>query len=66
MRVLHVLSDDDRRGAQVFAGDLHRQLLALGHESRLSALQAGAVGGIDAAGPRTLALGSSWRRATPS
>ena len=48
MRVLHVLSDDDRRGAQVFAADLHRQLLALGHESRLSALQPGDVGGIDA------------------
>ena len=48
MRILHVLSDDDRRGAQVFAADLHRELLALGHESRLSALHAGDVGGVDA------------------
>lgn len=48
MRVLHVITDDDRRGAQVFADDLHSAMRTMGVESRVVALAPGRTGGIDA------------------
>jgi glycosyltransferase involved in cell wall biosynthesis len=41
MRVLHVITDTDRRGAQVFAIDLGEALVQLGHEVRTVALAPG-------------------------
>ena len=41
MRVLHVITDTDRRGAQVFALDLQDALLRLGHDSTTVALAPG-------------------------
>lgn len=38
LKLLHVITDDDRRGAQVFASDLDRQLRILGQDSRVVAL----------------------------
>lgn len=46
VRVLHVLTDTDRRGAQVFASELSARLGGLGLESELAALGPGAVGGL--------------------
>lgn len=45
--VLQVITDTDRRGAQVFATDLHAALERRGHDVRTVALAAGIVGGID-------------------
>ncbi len=41
MNVLHVITDTDRRGAQVFALDLQDALLRLGHDSETVALAPG-------------------------
>lgn len=49
LRVLHVISDDDRRGAQVFASDLDEAMRQLGHRSQVVALRPGDVGGIEGA-----------------
>lgn len=46
MKVLHVITDTDRRGAQVFATDLSAAMSALGHDSRTVALAPGNVGGL--------------------
>ena len=46
MKVLHVVTDDNRRGAQVFACDLDAAMRAHGVESRVVALAPGAVGGL--------------------
>jgi glycosyltransferase involved in cell wall biosynthesis len=40
-RVLQVITDADRRGAQVFAADLHSELIRQGRNSRLVALAPG-------------------------
>lgn len=48
MRVLHVVTDTDRRGAQVFASDLDRALAARGNDSCLLALAPGSIGGLAA------------------
>lgn len=45
--ILQVVTDDDRRGAQVFATDLHHALVARGRDVRTVALARGAVGGLD-------------------
>jgi glycosyltransferase involved in cell wall biosynthesis len=47
MRVLQVITDDDRRGAQVFALDLQRGLAASGCAVETYALAPGRVGGLD-------------------
>jgi glycosyltransferase involved in cell wall biosynthesis len=47
VRVLQVVTDDNRRGAQVFARDLHRALCDLGMDLRTVALGPGRVGGLD-------------------
>ena len=47
MRLLQVITDDDRRGAQVFAHDLGARLEDEGIEVRTLALAAGAVGGLE-------------------
>ena len=47
MRLLQVVTDDDRRGAQVFARDLGARLAEAGVEVRTVALAAGTVGGLD-------------------
>lgn len=46
-RVLHVVTDTDRRGAQSAALALHEQLLARGWSSRIAALAPGRVGGLE-------------------
>lgn len=53
-RVLQVVTDDDRRGAQVFATQLGVELAALGFEVETVALAPGGVGGlgIETLGPR--------------
>jgi glycosyltransferase involved in cell wall biosynthesis len=45
--ILQVVTDNDRRGAQVFATDLHHALVARGRDVRTVALARGAVGGLD-------------------
>jgi glycosyltransferase involved in cell wall biosynthesis len=45
--ILQVVTDTDRRGAQVFATDLHHALVALGRKVDTVALAAGSVGGLD-------------------
>lgn len=45
--ILQVVTDNDRRGAQVFATDLHHALVARGRDVRTVALASGAVGGLD-------------------
>ena len=47
MHVLQVVTDTDRRGAQVFATDLGPALTRLGWEVRTVALAEGSVGGLD-------------------
>jgi glycosyltransferase involved in cell wall biosynthesis len=47
LRVLHLVTDDDRRGAQIFAADLHAALERRGHDSRIRALARGTAGGLD-------------------
>lgn len=47
MKVLHVVTDTDRRGAQVFACDLSDAMRRRGHSSDVVALAPGAVGGLD-------------------
>ena len=47
MRVLQVVTDTDRRGAQVFASDLHGALEELGWDVETVALTDGHVGGLD-------------------
>lgn len=47
MRVLHLISDTDRRGGQVFASDLHDAFGRVGIDSEVVALRAGSVGGLD-------------------
>jgi glycosyltransferase involved in cell wall biosynthesis len=42
-----VVTDTDRRGAQVFACDLHAELTRVGHDVRTVALAPGATGGLD-------------------
>ena len=56
--VLQVITDTDRRGAQVFAGDLGAELARQGRTVRTMALAPGAVGGLDVAvlGTRPLAF----------
>jgi glycosyltransferase involved in cell wall biosynthesis len=62
LRILQVITDTDRRGAQVFATDLGAGLAALGHDVTTVALAPGsriprldvATFGISARGPRTL------------
>lgn len=58
MRILQVVSDTDRRGAQVFATDLEPALAARGHEVETIALVTGASGGLEVE-----ALGARWRSA---
>lgn len=55
--ILQVLTDDDRRGAQVFGVDLGRELQARGRRVRTVALAPGRVGGLDVGvlGPAPLA-----------
>ena len=67
MNVLHVVSDTDRRGAQVFGSELAERLSEHGLAGRAVALAPGTVGGLDlptlgptALGPATL---RSLRRA---
>lgn len=45
--ILQVITDNDRRGAQVFATDLHQALAERGRDVRTVALAPGAVGGLD-------------------
>lgn len=45
--ILQVITDTDRRGAQVFATDLDRALASMGREVRTVALAPGAVGGLE-------------------
>ncbi|MFI5048152.1 MAG: hypothetical protein ACHQIG_13885, partial [Acidimicrobiia bacterium] len=45
-RVLQVVTDTDRRGAQVFATDLHAALARQGRDVRTVALAPGKVGGL--------------------
>ena len=54
MRILQVVSDTDRRGAQVFATDLQEALTARGHDIETVALVPGSAGGlgVDALAPR--------------
>ena len=47
MKILHVVTDNDRRGAQVFARDLDAALRVRGHDSRRVALEPGRFGGLD-------------------
>jgi glycosyltransferase involved in cell wall biosynthesis len=47
LRVLQVITDTDRRGAQVFADDLQPALTALGHHVETVALARGASRGLD-------------------
>jgi glycosyltransferase involved in cell wall biosynthesis len=47
MRILQIVTDTDRRGAQVFASDLHRAFEGRGLDVRTVALAPGAVGGLD-------------------
>ena len=47
--ILQVITDTDRRGAQVFAVDLGAALERLGHDVRTVALAPGTVGGLDVA-----------------
>ncbi len=56
--ILQVVTDDDRRGAQTFALDLHRGLDALGCSVRTVALAPGDVGGlaVEVLGPRRRAV----------
>jgi glycosyltransferase involved in cell wall biosynthesis len=58
LRVLQVLTDDDRRGAQVFGYELGERMRELGLEVRSVALATGQTGGlpVDALGPRRLHL----------
>lgn len=60
MRIQHVITDTDRRGAQVFACDLDAALSAQGHTSTVVALAPGQVGGLDvpALGSSRLSLGT--------
>jgi glycosyltransferase involved in cell wall biosynthesis len=58
MRILQVVSDTDRRGAQVFATDLEPALRARGHEVQTIALVPGTAGGLEVE-----ALGARWRSA---
>ncbi|MDQ1431357.1 MAG: hypothetical protein QOF40_1959, partial [Actinomycetota bacterium] len=46
-RILQVITDTDRRGAQVFASDLHAELARLGYDVRTVALAPGTTGGLD-------------------
>jgi glycosyltransferase involved in cell wall biosynthesis len=45
--ILQVVTDTDRRGAQVFATDLHRAIAISGRSVRTVALAPGTVGGLD-------------------
>jgi glycosyltransferase involved in cell wall biosynthesis len=45
--ILQVVTDTDRRGAQVFATDLHEALVQRGRDVRTVALTRGSVGGLD-------------------
>jgi glycosyltransferase involved in cell wall biosynthesis len=45
--ILQVVTDTDRRGAQVFATDLHDALVRRGRDVRTVALAPGAIGGLD-------------------
>lgn len=47
MRILQVVTDTDRRGAQVFAADLAPALGARGHDVETVALERGRTGGLD-------------------
>lgn len=47
MRILQVITDTDRRGAQLFARDLAGALGETGHSVQTVALAPGAVGGLD-------------------
>lgn len=47
MRILQLVTDDDRRGAQVFGVSLHAELAARGHTVRTVALASGREGGLD-------------------
>jgi glycosyltransferase involved in cell wall biosynthesis len=47
LRILQVITDTDRRGAQVFALDLQRELRALGYDVDTVALAPGSLGGLD-------------------
>jgi glycosyltransferase involved in cell wall biosynthesis len=55
--ILQVVTDTDRRGAQVFACDLHAALEERGHQVSTMALAPGDVGGLDipVLGPQRLA-----------
>ena len=59
-RILQVVTDTDRRGAQVFATDLHEAMRSLGHEVRTVALAPGSVGGLDVPvlGQQRMSVGS--------
>ena len=71
-RILQVVTDTDRRGAQVFATDLHEALVTRGQSVETVALAPGTVGGLDLPvlgpsrrHPRTMAaLRRASRRAT--
>jgi len=67
MKVLHVVTDTDRRGGQIFARDLNDAMLSRGIDSGVSALAPGAVGGesFEVLGPSRFSprtLGSAARR----
>ncbi len=60
--VLQVITDTDRRGAQVFATDLHAALLASGHHVETVALAPGATRGLDVDVLGTTRLGAATLR----
>src|SRR5215469_13707106 len=64
--VLQVITDTDRRGAQVFAMDLHAALTRRGDRVRTVALAPGRTGGLDVPvlGRRRLSLGTLRRLTT--
>jgi len=62
VRILQVITDTDRRGAQLFALDLAVALTELGHSVRTVALAPGVVGGLDVEviGPRRRSVRGTW------
>lgn len=63
LRVLQVVTDTDRRGAQVFGAELGNRLTDLGLDVRTVALCDGATGGLDieSLGGRRASLAGLWR-----
>lgn len=61
--VLHVITDTDRRGAQIFGNDLHTAMVQRGLASEICGLVAGKVGGLNVPtlGNRSLSIRTLWR-----